>query len=203
MSAIAARTSAHSHREMAKLMSALSLGIIAAALLRGYIGGPDPATSVPAALLFAGVLLVLVRASGWRPPRWRMRARDAALGIAGAALLLAAWLAGGERVLLDAPRHLTALAWWSPVVTLVAVSEEIALRGALFAALLRWKGGAAAVVVTSLLFALIHVPLYGWQAVPVDAAVGVVLGGLRLLSGGVAAPAMAHALTDLAAGWLG
>jgi CAAX protease family protein len=188
-------------RIAAPQVALLCTGIAAAALLRGAVGGADPAASVPAAVLFAAALLVLTRAAGWRPGR--MRARDAALGIAGAGMLLGAWFMGGGRLLLDAPAHATALAWWTPLVVIVAVAEEMALRGALFTALLRWKGTATAIIVTSLLFGLIHVPLYGWQALPLDAAAGVVLGGLRVLSGGVAAPAVAHALTDLAAGWLG
>lgn len=185
----------------ARQVALLGTGVAAAALLRAAAGGADPAASVPAAALFAAALLLLTRAAGWRPAR--MRARDAGLGIAGAALLLGAWLMGGAHLLLDAPEHAAALAWWTPLVVVVAVAEEMALRGALFAALLRWKGTPTAIAVSALLFGLIHVPLYGWQALPLDAAAGVVLGGLRVLSGGVAAPAVAHALTDLAAGWLG
>lgn len=59
-----------------------------------------------------------------------------------------------------------------------------------------------AIAVTSLAFALIHVPLYGWHVVPLDLGVGVWLAGLRLASGSVAAPAIAHALADLATWWM-
>jgi len=48
----------------------------------------------------------------------------------------------------------------------------------------------------------VHVPLYGVGALPLDAAVGLLLGGLRLLTGGWVAPAAAHALADVAGGWL-
>jgi membrane protease YdiL (CAAX protease family) len=58
------------------------------------------------------------------------------------------------------------------------------------------------VAVTSIVFALIHVPLYGWHVVPLDLGVGVFLGGLRLVSGSVAAPAIAHIGADLATWWL-
>jgi hypothetical protein len=47
----------------------------------------------------------------------------------------------------------------------------------------------------------VHVPLYGWRALPLDLGAGLWLGGLRVLSGGVAAPAVAHALADRGA-WL-
>jgi hypothetical protein len=45
---------------------------------------------------------------------------------------------------------------------------------------------------------VLHVPFYGLQVLPLDLAVGVLLGGLRQLSGGVAA----HAVADLAGWWL-
>jgi membrane protease YdiL (CAAX protease family) len=51
-------------------------------------------------------------------------------------------------------------------------------------------------------FALMHVPLYGWHVVPLDLAVGLALGGLRVATRGVAAPAVAHAVADLATWWL-
>ena len=58
------------------------------------------------------------------------------------------------------------------------------LRGVLFDALRATVGHRRAVALTSLAFALMHVPLYGWHVVPLDLAVGVWLAGLRLLSGG-------------------
>jgi membrane protease YdiL (CAAX protease family) len=56
--------------------------------------------------------------------------------------------------------------------------------------------------VTSVAFALMHVPTYGVPAVPLDLGVGLVLGGLRVLSGGPGAPAVAHVAADLAAWFL-
>ena len=49
-------------------------------------------------------------------------------------------------------------------------------------------------------FALLHVPLYGWHVVPLDLAVGLVLGGLRHGTGTAAAPAVTHVGADLV-GW--
>ena len=59
-----------------------------------------------------------------------------------------------------------------------------------------------AVIVTAVLFAMMHVPLYGWHVVPLDLGVGLWLAGLRLATGGVAAPAIAHTVADLATWWL-
>ena len=86
---------------------------------------------------------------------------------------------------------------------LVACTEEAVLRGAMFFTELDAPFGvAAAVLATSAVFALVHVPLYGWHVVPLDLGVGLWLAGLRLASGGVAAPAVAHTLADLATWWL-
>ena len=85
---------------------------------------------------------------------------------------------------------------------LVASAEEAVLRGVLFDRLTRAGGIPLAIGVTTLAFALLHVPLYGWHVVPLDLAVGLGLGGLRVATRSVAAPAAAHALADLATRWL-
>lgn len=203
MSSAAAALAFEARRAAAARAVLVCAGVGAAAALRTLAGGRLPAASFPAALLFAAALMALALAAGWRPrrdPRWR---RSALLGAAGAAVLLGAWLSAGAALPLHAAQHLGALVAWTPVVTAVAVAEEVALRGALFSALLDRRGRpAAALAVSSLAFALLHVPLYGWQALPLDLAAGLFLGGLRLMTGGVTAPAAAHAIADLAAGWL-
>lgn len=178
-------------------------GGAAAAGLRTATGGAAPAASLGAALVFAAVLLVLAAATGLRIHRDRAWMRAGALGAAGALLLVALWMSAGPQLPVDAARHLGPMLLWTPVVVLVATAEEVVLRGALFSALTECAGPAAALAVTSVAFALLHVPLYGWAALPLDLAVGALLGGLRLLSGGVTAPAVAHVAADLAAGWLG
>jgi len=95
-----------------------------------------------------------------------------------------------------------AFAPWAVATIVVATAEEAVLRGALFDASAERGGPVTAILVTSMTFALMHVPLYGWHVVPLDLGVGLILGGLRLLSGGIGAPALAHALADLATFWL-
>ena len=174
----------------------------AAVGLRWAAGGPIPAASLGAATLFAAVLLLLTAAAGWRPHwdgHWR---RSLALGVLGAALLVAGWLSAAPHLWPAGGRPVASLLPWTAAVVLVAVAEEVALRGALFAALRAWRGAGGALAVTTVAFALLHVPLYGWGALPLDLAAGLLFGGLRLISGGVTAPAVAHVLADLAAGWL-
>ena len=65
----------------------------------------------------------------------------------------------------------------------------------------RRSGPHAAVVVAAIAFAGLHVPLYGWHVVPLDLAVGLLLGATRLLAGTWTAPAAAHIGADLAGWW--
>jgi membrane protease YdiL (CAAX protease family) len=175
-------------------------GIVAAVALRAAVGAPDTAASMPAGVVFAVALLAIALAAGWRPQRPRIA--GFALGAAGGGALILAWLCfrGGPGIQV-APVN-AGLAIWTPIVAIVAVAEEIALRGALFTALRSRWGDGGALIVTTLLFALMHVPLYGIGSLPLDLAVGMLLGSLRIVSGGVLAPAVAHVLADLAGGWL-
>jgi membrane protease YdiL (CAAX protease family) len=175
-------------------------GIIAAAVLRAAIGAPNVAASMPAGVVFALALLVVSVAAGWRPGRPRVAA--AGLGVVGGAALAGAWLLSqGSPGVQIAPINAD-LAIWTPIVALVAVAEEIVLRGALFDAVRSGFGDSAALLATTLLFAMMHVPLYGIGSLPLDLAVGLLLGGLRVVSGGVLAPAVAHVVADLVGGWL-
>ena len=153
---------------------------------------------------FAGLLLVGVALAGWRPRTLpgRRIAADGAIGLAGGAALLGLALA----VRWPAPwlpfDPAGSFVPWAAVTVLVATAEELLLRGALFDALDKASGSAAALVVTAVLFAVLHVPLYGWHVMPLDLGVGIFLGGLRLLTGGTVAPAVAHVVADLATWWI-
>ena len=155
---------------------------------------------MPAGLVFAVALLALAAAAGWRPARPSWSA--VVLGAAGGGALIAAWVvARGGPGIQVAPVN-AGLALWTPVVALIAVGEEVALRGALFDTVRSWGGDGGALIATTLLFAAMHVPLYGIGSLPLDLAVGMILGGLRIVSGGVLAPALAHVIADLVGGWL-
>jgi membrane protease YdiL (CAAX protease family) len=177
------------------------LGLAGAVALRVGVAGADGVRSPAAGLLFALLLVALALgvslrgAGGAGQPR-----RQLLLGLGGAAVLCAVPLI----VHLRSPGGAlpaAALPVWAVVVSAVAVAEEVLLRGALWQALLA-QGELLALLVTSVAFALLHVPLYGWAALPLDLAVGLLLGGLRMASAGWGAPAVAHTLADLAGWWL-
>jgi hypothetical protein len=174
----------------------------AALVLRLLVAGAAGAASERGAALFAVLLVGGVAAAGWRPGRLRLS--GVAWGVLGAAGLVAGPVVLHFAAPLRPSLHVAAAGFplWGVVVTGVALSEELLLRGALFAAIDEAVGVKSALVVTTIVFALVHVPLYGVGAMPLDLAVGLWLGGLRVVSGGVAAPATAHVVADLAGWWL-
>lgn len=167
-------------------------GFLAAVALRASVGG---ARSPVAGLVFAGCLLLLVPV---RPPRARVGWRPVALGLGGAGVLLLPVVAGR-----GLPHGGGAgFAPWAAVVVVVALAEEAFLRGTLADLVAAQHGEAAAVVAGAVLFALLHLPLYGWSALPLDLAVGLLLGELRLMAGTWTAPGIAHVVADLGAWFL-
>lgn len=83
-----------------------------------------------------------------------------------------------------------------PAVLIAPVGEEVAFRGLLQPALGRCLSPAAAVAVTSVVFASMHW-YYGFK-LPIIAFLAVVLGWARVASGGLRAPILLHALVNAA-----
>ena len=178
-----------------RLPALLVVGFGVAVALRVAVGGVGVAQSPEAGLVFALLLGALALAAGTRVPVTR---RAVLLGLAGVALLcLPVLLSWTPRVVGTA-----GFAGWAAVVSVVAVAEEVFLRGALYDAVTRVAGPDAAIALGAIAFALLHVPLYGWHVVPLDLAVGVLLGELRRASGTPTAPAVTHVGADLAAWFL-
>jgi membrane protease YdiL (CAAX protease family) len=177
------------------------VGLCAAVALRVQLAGASGARSQLAGVWFAAALAVLAWCTSDPERAVAARLRPVVIGMAGAVVLcvpaaLRHVLAGRDVLPLDG--YLS----WALIVTIVAVAEESLLRGSLFTVLERRHGTAAAITVTSVAFALLHAPVYGWAVVPLDLAVGVWLGALRTVAGSVIAPAVAHTAADLAGWWL-
>ncbi|HZU13668.1 MAG TPA: CPBP family intramembrane glutamic endopeptidase [Chloroflexota bacterium] len=171
----------------------LLAGLAGATLIRVGLGAQQLSGVLP----FIAILLALVATAGMRRPDLRLR--PIGMGLAGAAVLIAFPVLHGGPLLVH-PESTFPL--WMTLITAGSLAEEMFFRGALFSAVESHAGTLAAVTVSSVAFALLHVPLYGWGAVPLDLAVGVWLGGLRAVSGSVTAPAIAHVMADIATWWV-
>ena len=178
----------------------VALGLSAIVIVRWAAAVRFVADPIVIGFGFGTCLLALAAAGGARATI--PRARSLPVGLAGGAVLvIVALVARGGAPLSTFPAGVPFLPWALATV-LVAVGEEVVVRGVLFDALETRGGALVAILATSLVFALIHVPVYGWLVVPLDFGVGLWLAGLRLISGGVGAPATAHAIADLATYWL-
>jgi membrane protease YdiL (CAAX protease family) len=164
--------------------------ILGAALLRALL---LPLGDLFSTIVFAACLLAITwfeRPTPITESRWG-RGRALLAGLMVGAILLAPVVSGPLSA-----RPLGAFLPWAGIAALIATLEETSIRGVLYR---RWEGEAgtvAAIVVGAAVFALIHLPRYGLAAMPLDAAVGLALGGLRALTGRVWPCAVAHTVAD-------
>ncbi|HKT83379.1 MAG TPA: CPBP family intramembrane glutamic endopeptidase, partial [Solirubrobacterales bacterium] len=151
-------------------------------------------TWTPAALLLGGLALC---ALGLTVPFDRL-----GLGLRGLGWRFGAGLAIGAVLLLPALVRRAPLPGLPPALfvpaALVAAGEEIAFRGALFAALDEAFGPAVAIAGSSAAFVLAHVLTHPPEFLLPVAALGVLLGLWRWACRDLVAPIVAHVFADLA-----
>jgi membrane protease YdiL (CAAX protease family) len=164
--------------------------ILSAALLRAWL---LPLGDLLSTSVFAGCLLAITwfeRPMATTESRWGW-GRALVSGLMVGTILLAPVVTGPLSA-----RPVGAFLPWAVTAAAVATLEETSIRGVLYRA---WEGEAgtvAAIVVGAAVFALTHLPRYGLGAMPLDAAVGLALGGLRALTGRVWPCAVAHTVAD-------
>lgn len=139
---------------------------------------------VYASIAAAALLPALPREAGPLPPLLVL-----GVGLAAGAL---AWSWAGP----VAPLAISAVTL--PLSLAAAIAEEALLRRLAYGHLRRF-GVAAAIGLTAVLFAAIHVPSYGVAAVPVDLGAGLLFGWQRFASGTWTVPAATHAAANLLA----
>lgn len=121
--------------------------------------------------------------------------------------LLTQWLAQGHEVSQDIKQlgANTSLALRLPLALLVIsigpMVEELLFRGVLLSAIARYTGNGAAIVLSALLFACVHLPdlSFLWYALPNLALLGMILGWLRVQSGSIWPAVVAHGMNNLLA----
>jgi membrane protease YdiL (CAAX protease family) len=187
--------------------AALVVGLAAAVEMRLVVGGVTVRDSVSAGIAFAAALMALaVAATRITAPISTASDNPASprrvilAGAGGAAVLCVPVVTRIASVGQHRPagNYVT----WSLVVAVVAISEEVLLRGVLYSQVEQAAGAVAAVITTSVCFAALHVPIYGWHAGGLDLAVGLWLGALRYVTRSWHASAVAHVAADLAGWWL-
>jgi membrane protease YdiL (CAAX protease family) len=152
-----------------------------------------PGATVPA-LILGGAALVLA-AAGWRPARLGLGRDRLALRVVGglalgAVLLLPAAVRPGAAPLLPAGLAVAAIA--------ISIGEEVAFRGALYAALEEAGGAPVAIVGSSLLWTFAHMLSHRPAFLGAVLAAGLLLALWRWACKDLVGPIIGHVLADLA-----
>lgn len=105
---------------------------------------------------------------------------------------------GVATLMSDRPSPLP-FAWWAlPLSVLAAVAEEALFRRVAYGWLARW-GAVVAIVGSAVMFASIHLPLYGVAVFPVDLGAGLLFSWQRWATGSWGVPAATHAAANVVA----
>jgi membrane protease YdiL (CAAX protease family) len=87
------------------------------------------------------------------------------------------------------------------IIIVAPIAEELLFRGLLFGRLATRLDARTVIIITSILFGLVHIETFGtdanWSAVAITANIGAWLGYLRYKTNGIGAPIMLHALNNL------
>jgi membrane protease YdiL (CAAX protease family) len=186
---------ASSLRRTRAISSAAPLTVVALGTLVLASRTVSPAAPVVVALV--GTAGLITPLPGEREPR-RVATAWLALAVGLAALLLVpAAIEAVDGGALTVP-WVPATAGGVASAIVAAVAEEAFFRRLVYGSL-RPLGVAVAVGVSTVLFAMVHVPQYGWATLPVNLGAGLVLGWQRWASGGWAVPAVTHAAANVMA----
>jgi hypothetical protein len=173
-------------------VDAATLGLVAIGLALLLVRIWLPALGVRGRVVALAATMAAILVSSLLVPVAPARAmlRPSIVLAIGLAAIAVALVAGGR------PAASPVAVWSLPLALLAAVAEEALFRRAAYAALER-HGAVIAVGVTAAAFALVHVPLYGWAALPVDLGAGLLLSWQRWASGTWTVPAATHAAANV------
>ena len=102
----------------------------------------------------------------------------------------------GRALVAGSPPPAPATAFVVALNTLAAVAEEAFFRRLVYGALLA-AGPVAAVAGSAVLFAAVHVTVYGFWVLPLDLAAGLLFGWQRHATGSWVVPAVTHAAANV------
>ena len=167
----------------------IAAGVVALLLRAAVVGAPS------ATLVFVAILMMLAAVSIVTPvgerviaaplPRWLVLSF-------GVAVVIGATIAAGAGVPLPHGALVLVLG------VAAAVSEELFFRRLVYGALEGW-GPSVAIIGSTVLFAIVHVPLYGVPVFWVDLGAGLLFSWQRWASGDWTAPATTHAVANVLA----
>ena len=171
-------------------------------MLGAYILGVEWARALVATAPYAAVPALVLGGVGLALTAWGRPATQLGLGRSRLGLRLLGGLALAAVLLLPAAARVSAVPLLPPALAVaaiaVSVGEEVAFRGALFAALEEAGGAPLAVVGSTALWTAAHALSHPPEFLLTVAAAGLLLALWRLVCRDLVAPIIGHVIADLA-----
>jgi membrane protease YdiL (CAAX protease family) len=103
------------------------------------------------------------------------------------------------KIVIDTAMILSLMAYWFVLVVAAPIVEEMLFRGLLYRGLEAKIGALATVVITSVLFGMVHYLGFGWPRAVATGCLGLLLGVVRWRTGNTTAAVVVHATINFAA----
>jgi len=107
------------------------------------------------------------------------------------------------KVVIDTAMILGLIAYWFVLVVAAPIVEEMLFRGLLYRGLEAKIGALATIVITSVLFGMVHYLGFGWPRAVATGCLGFLLGVIRWRTGNTTAAMVTHAAGNFAAASFG
>jgi membrane protease YdiL (CAAX protease family) len=111
--------------------------------------------------------------------------------------------AGGVKVVIDTAMIVSLAAYWFVLVVAAPIVEEMLFRGLLYRGLEAKVGALATIMITSVLFGMVHYLGFGWPRAVATGCLGLLFGVIRWRSGNTTAAMVTHATINVAAASMG
>jgi membrane protease YdiL (CAAX protease family) len=171
-------------------------------LLGAYVLAVEWTRALVATVPYAAVPALILGGAALALTAWGWPADRLGLGWSRLGLRILGGLALAVVLLLPAAARVSAVPILPPALAVAAIAvsigEEIAFRGALFAALEEVAGGPVAVIGTTALWTAAHALSHPAEFLPAVAAAGLLFGLWRLLCRDLVGPVIGHVIADLA-----
>jgi membrane protease YdiL (CAAX protease family) len=107
------------------------------------------------------------------------------------------------KVVIDTAMILSLGAYWLLLVVAAPIAEEMLFRGLLYRGLQAKVGAIATIMITSVLFGMVHYLGFGWPRAVATGCLGLLFGVIRWHTGNTTAAMITHATINFAAASLG
>jgi membrane protease YdiL (CAAX protease family) len=107
------------------------------------------------------------------------------------------------KIVIDTAMIMSLAAYWFVLVVAAPIAEEMLFRGLLYRGLEAKVGAIATIMITSILFGMVHYLGFGWPRAVATGCLGLLFGVIRWRTGSTTAAMVTHATINFAAAMMG